>query len=656
MRSTLTFNNVYDSDLELTGSAGHDLARAHRLSKLVPPSFIVTSSVYNKFMDIGVEKTIKKLLKSGILDDKKVRLLFSATHLPNDLLLELKEAYESLNVGGSSLLSTGEPTVNLFLSPDYYSEYDFSQNIILNITGFSNFIDALKTLWFRLHSKENREYRIKNGVEFFSCGVVVQKAVKVDACVEAHTDGQKFFFEAYKGSVDITGRITKDKLVGSFQSPEDYKLKVASQEFKLVHDEKSGNLVKLYLKDKSNDIKVSSQVFSEIFRVTKKIKYGFSSDIKALFYVDKDRIYILYVQSLPNLHIDVEKQEEKQPDLDLPNLTQSSGEIVYNMDGVHDEQNVVDTYELEDDDVNLIHEVKVEDEVHKANFDYNEKEDDVEDEDIKSLDDVEDVDDEKEDDVEDHSESDVYSNLKETDYDDEKEETFEDEDVESLEKIHDLKDETKPYISNEAPKKEAYDLENVELDDSEEDSYDLDEMEAEEDSRHEKEEYYVYHKEEKLPLNNGLPNLDDDFIMEEEGVPSPEDVFNKDKFTKEETPEEEDDDFLFHNDDLKEEVEDSTVKEDIKPSTETGLGLNSLYNSFKEVVEEFYKDSYGFSPIDKRRALFELNIKYGLKDFEDLVDFDELMHRRSEGHSIDEDLLSRCIESVKRFIKENAKS
>src|SRR5690606_35119014 len=118
MRATLTFSNVYDSDLSLTGSAGHDLARAHRLSKKVPPSFIVTSNVFNEFMNSSLTQKIRDITVDGVADPKKLKGLFAKATIPKDILFELQEAYESLDV--ESLLKNSDPVVNLFLSPDYY--------------------------------------------------------------------------------------------------------------------------------------------------------------------------------------------------------------------------------------------------------------------------------------------------------------------------------------------------------------------------------------------------------------------------------------------------------------------------------------------------------------------------------------------------------
>src|SRR5690606_17174599 len=78
---------------------------------------------------------------------------------------------------------------------------------------------------------------------------------------------------------------------------------------------------------------------------------------------------------------------------------------------------------------------------------------------------------------------------------------------------------------------------------------------------------------------------------------------------------------------------------------------SNLYDSFKESILQLYFDSYGRKPLTVKSAISELNTKYSLKHFDDLVDFNELFERRKAGHSVDEDLLKRTIPSVKEFVE-----
>ncbi|MFT4261438.1 MAG: hypothetical protein ACMXX9_03325 [Candidatus Woesearchaeota archaeon] len=583
MRATLTFNNVYDTDVEITGSSGHDLARANRLARVAPPSFIVTTNVLNAYLDSGVSQKIKELTSSGSLDYNKLKLLFSSVQLSNELLYELKEAYESLNVGdNSNLLSEGEPVVNLFLSPDYYYDYDYSNNIILNISGFKNFIDALKSMWLRLYTKENVSYRKKNGIEFFSAAVIVQKAQRTDATVEVTVRGKHFSCQAYKGLLDLTRKISKDGASCVVDNITDMSVDIASQEFKIVPDEQSASLLKIYLKDKSLDQKISTALLSEVARISKKIKYGFSSNINALFSVYKDSIWLLYVQTIPSVDFDVEEEDQVESEVatlaEVPTITSS---------------------------------LEVEEEpVYEFNFD---KEQNL--------------------DLEESSQEEIV--LEEEPYEEPYEEeiakTLADRDVEE-----DLVRE---------------DFEKIEKE------YDSQEINVYEDLKDEED------LSSELLEHDGLV-VDTDEVVYSDDLEIKEDVLAQ----------EESDDFLLHHDHILENIDENNEESEvefeesifgsnqedlIQVEEESSTKVNNdnyleLENKLDVAINKLYRESFGFSPIDYTKAIAELNVKHSIKYVDDLIDFKNLIKRREQGNSIDEELLGRCIDSVHNFLKENA--
>ena len=563
MRATLTFNNVYDSDINLTGSVGLDLTKAYRLSKRVPPSFIITTSVFNECLDKGLTNAIKNIMVDGVVDQSSLLKVFSAYKLPKDMLKELKEAYESLNVDESSnILKEGEPLVNLFLSPDYYFDYDFSASTVLNIKGFDNFIDAVKSLWIKLYSRDAFMYRKKNGIQFFSTAIIVQKTIRQDASVEVLTHQDRIFANAYKGLPDLTKKISKDKITIDLSSLDDFDVKVSSQEFKIVPHDTSGGLLKSYLKGSSTQQKISNQAITELSRLIKKIRHGFSSEIKALFAVRKDFAYLLYIHTLPGLNFDV-KNEESVEEFDLP---KAKPEMPKNPN----EPSPVDK--------------------------------------------LDDVDNSKEELPDFH--------------DDEPVATIDEEpklEVEQAPSEPQVRKQPDPQPVKEAPEPILAEEDRAELID------------------------FSYEPEEGESTTTKMETIDS----------SPVHTAKLDNEHGDEHGDEHDDDFLISHESIDDEEKNIYTEQD-EPDKVVDLegdedsALVKLYDEFEGVVSGLYKDSYGFDSEDISSALMELNNKYSLKHFEDLLDFNELMLRRKKGHNIDSELLDSTVESVKEFIKENA--
>ncbi len=316
MRHTLTLSNVYDSDLNKVGFRALDLAKVFQEKYKVPLSFVVTNLVFEEFLaQSRLLVNINSLLKEVDLDDRKsldaayskIKELFSKATIPVDFLDQLEESYNALSVkddviGADDFLKEEDPVVNLFVSPNYALDHDSFRGAFFNVKGFKSFLDTLKSCWLSLFSPEEIRFRHKQGVSELRVGVLVQRLVVPDVCVEAYSaglGGNDILLKAYLGLPDITKSSSKDV----FSVSRDY-LKVVSanklnQEFKLSRGPTSGVLVKKYLKGKGNEQKVSDLEASDVARLVKRFRSMISADFKAVFLVKKGYVYCSLISRVP---------------------------------------------------------------------------------------------------------------------------------------------------------------------------------------------------------------------------------------------------------------------------------------------------------------------------------------------------------------------
>lgn len=626
MRTILTFNSVYDTDLELTGSLAQDVARASRLVKVTPPSFIITTSVLNKILDDGLRVAIKKVMSdpSHGLDVKRV---FSAYKIDPVLLEELKEAYESLYVGGKDLLESKDPVVNLYLSLDYFEERDYHDLSLLNIQGFDMFVNACKSLWLKLFDDVSVEYRKKNGIDFFSAAIIVQKAAEYEATVEVFNDGKMAYLDAYRGLFDMTRKVTKDKIEVSLSDIENFKLKVQSQEYRISSSERKGHLVKIYLKDKSSLQKVDNLVIGEVIRLVKKVKLGFGSGLKAVFGVKKGQVSLLLAQSIPSLEVE-EVEMIKAPEVTkaLPFDNGAAEDVAIELgldEDLVDEQDVQHDFSsnLGED---LVDESSLETKSVDDSLPVKELEDEVSGvEESVGSDSLEDLDEET---VEDYipTKVDLNEDYKTKYADDELEVPGFDEDsngsLDSDDAVDDLKEKEDGFDAD-------YDLsDDSDLKSESDDFVDLS-VKKEEGS-------YFDDQNDSLDVDlDEASSSSSDFIGDLPEIKEDEEVHLEDE-----------DDFLLG----------STSSEESGVEVEKEVEFSEVYKKFLGVVFELYTSSFGMSPSGVGVALKELDSKYGLKNVDELVDFVELMNRRLQGAEVSDDMLMEVLASVELFIKENA--
>ena len=315
MSYTLTFNQVYDSDVSKVGFRAVDLATVYRSKQQIPLSFIVPDLIFEEFMlqnRLSIEIT-RILGKTNFEDHSSVNAaylevkgLFRSAKVPDEFLENLEEAYMALsNDSGDAqelLKDKKSPSVNLIVSVGYELDAQDLDGVILNIRGFENFIDALKSSWLFLFSPKQLEFRKRKGIRDFSAGIIVQRMIDADSSVEAMSKSFIGNFdinlETYKGLPDILRECSKDSysLAREYLTIEHHDSSL--QEYKIVKGDKSGLLVKRNLGKFGSDNKVEDSLVIESARLVKKMAGILNNHFKAFLVIKNKEISFFLVNRL----------------------------------------------------------------------------------------------------------------------------------------------------------------------------------------------------------------------------------------------------------------------------------------------------------------------------------------------------------------------
>ena len=587
-----TFSTVYDSNFEEVGLTGYDLARAQRLTKLVLPSFIISSEVFEEFFKGMKNKSYKEI--RGLLVKKE---------LDPELIDVLKDSYEALNVDlqGRALFGDDEPTVNLILSPNYYTDNPASR-FVLNIKSFDQFIIGLKTCWLKIFEEQEVKLRERYGIQEVTTAVIVQKYFNIDTTFEAYTS-EDISFSCYKGLPDVSLKATKD-LVTVNNDLQETSYNVGTQEYKLVQGDNPGELLKIYLKGKSVERKAEISDVNEVSRIVKRLKTSFNRDISTILVKTKRGYFISYIESIKDSEVNetvLEYSEEPvKEDVSEETITEEKPKE-YEENIVYDfkEQNV------EEDELNF---QEVEEPEEKK-----ELEDTAED-----IDGFRELDSEEVEEPEEFKEElDVFKEEKEEveesdDFPEQKQEI-------QLETYEDEKSES-DYLEKEYEKHQELGKEYIK---------DYDELSFEE-------QYSGEEDDQEDPIAS----------LEKENQEEPKflDAKEEAEFITEISTKDEDDIFGGSEED---ESLFSSVKEDEKNYADELLSLEA---DVDDKITEMYIDSFGFEPVNIENAILDLDMKHGLECSDDLLSLKRLRERIDSGDSITEEVES-VLARAREFLK-----
>ena len=202
------------NDVELVGgknaSLGEMIQHLSQLGVSIPSGFIVTVKSYQQFLSYNnLESEIERITEQINVDSlqdlrrggREVRSLILQGNFPNQLIEELKEAYQEL----SNTYKTTEVDVAVRSSataedlPD--ASFAGQQETFLNVSGVDELLIAIRKCFASLFTDRAISYRKSFGYDHFKIGlsVCIQKMVRSDLA----SSGVAFSLDTESGFKDV---------------------------------------------------------------------------------------------------------------------------------------------------------------------------------------------------------------------------------------------------------------------------------------------------------------------------------------------------------------------------------------------------------------------------------------------------------------------
>ncbi len=357
MSYTLSFNQIYDSDVSKVGFRAVDLAKIYKGKQQTPLSFVVPDLIFEEFLlHNRLSLEIQKIL--GLKDTSsinsaylEIKSLFRKAAIPDEYIDSLREAYMTLGVESGDpedLLKDKSPVVNLIVSPSYDLDAESLEGVFLNIHGFDNFIDAIKSVWLFLYSPSQIELRTKKGIKDFSTGVIVERFIDSESCVEGTSKSFIGNFditlEAYKGLPDILRESSKDSYTLSKEYLTIEHHESLLQEYKLLKSETSGLVLKRNLGKTGFGNKIEDSLIIETARIIKKMSSLLDNYFRAFFVIRKGEINCFLINRLQGEASGEKrayKEKQEQGEFAHNSASESESSSLKNLDAVVSSDNDV---------------------------------------------------------------------------------------------------------------------------------------------------------------------------------------------------------------------------------------------------------------------------------------------------------------------------
>lgn len=308
MKYIRTLNQVQYTEQTLYGARGCDLARLLADRVPIPPTFILTTDAWNHFIQKNnIKYKIDFILKQVNLRNEKtlinafnsIRKLILAHPIPEDIVIELREAYESLGQGvalDEMMKSDNAPFVSMVSSPDYPAEAESFEGMIQNIQGMEEVLLALKELYAMAYTPEALMYRAKLGTKKFSYATIIQSMPGARASATAYsTDPESqdmIFVHAYRGYADLRDLIAKD----FFHVKKEFLNVAASQiveQSKIIVREEDGQLYPIEFREGRGQ-SLNDKEIMEIARLAKKTEKVLETPAKIFFSITAKDFFVLF--------------------------------------------------------------------------------------------------------------------------------------------------------------------------------------------------------------------------------------------------------------------------------------------------------------------------------------------------------------------------
>jgi len=342
-------SDLSKKDLKLAGGKGANLGEIFNAKFPVPQAFVVTTDAFFHFLkEAKLEQKIKDILNQIKVDEtkalttkaKEIRELITQSEMPQNLQVEIIEAYDHFNVdlneiknspGALSILrSSREPVfVSVRSSATAEDQADASfagqQSSFINIKGNKELIQKVKECFASIFTARAIFYRKKKQFEgLVGIAAVVQKMINSDksgVMFSRHPvkNDEEILIEAVFGQGEgiVSGKIKPDQYTTSrtFEITEE---KISDKKIAIIRT--SGGLTKTIqlTPEKSKQRVLKTYEIKQLAEFAIKLEDHYKKPQDIEFAIENENIYILQTRPITTI-----KQSDKETvEIDGQLLTQ----------------------------------------------------------------------------------------------------------------------------------------------------------------------------------------------------------------------------------------------------------------------------------------------------------------------------------------------
>lgn len=337
MKHVVFFEELKKEDVAIAGGKGANLGELTRAGLPVPPGFVITAAVYDKFIkETGIFDEIMNILDDTDIDDTKalaeasdkIKKMIMDTEMSDEIRTTIIEAYNALcNITGKE---DEFVAVRSSATAEDLPEASFAgqQDTYLNIRGAEELVWNVKKCWASLFGSRAIFYREKQGFEHSKVhiAVVVQKMVdaeKAGVMFTAHpsTGEERILIEAAwgLGEAVVSGAVTPDAYWIDKKTGELLEFEVNEKSIMFSKDE-SGKTVKVEVPENmKNKMVLIDDEIKKLAELGEKIHehYKFPQDIE--WAIEDGQVYMLQSRPITTLitipEEVVEEEEEERIEL-----------------------------------------------------------------------------------------------------------------------------------------------------------------------------------------------------------------------------------------------------------------------------------------------------------------------------------------------------
>lgn len=366
-----TLKNVHRMDKDLVGERCVDLAVLHEKEFSVPLSFVITNEAFEEFITANnLMPRISNILSGNNLYER-MRELFLAHEIPDSVVSDIVENYESLSITQQDTLNNmvqaeETPYVMLTLSPNYTVQAENNEGIILNVHGLEQLLLALREAWACLFTPNMVHHRDQAGIgnTNLNAGVIVQQQLKTEVTTEgwSATTGHRdeITVKSYYGLPDLGQDIEKDEFRMTQEYLKPVYQSVTTQTMQLQQEE--GQLSKNPLGVRGEQQKLNDKIMIELARLSKKAARQLEHHVKVFFSVKGETIHtliatrLLLTQGSVKLQKFTTEETIEEPEIqEEPDSEDTSEHVVDHTDIPADEEDVTHSTDVaESSDVEYI--------------------------------------------------------------------------------------------------------------------------------------------------------------------------------------------------------------------------------------------------------------------------------------------------------------